>query len=240
LRKFMIAAIAALASIALASVVVAQTADVESTTSVSPSKAGTKKKPKAVKVTTFVKNNVPNTTASKIEIDFPSTVKISGKGLTKCDLSEFSKPGADENCPAKSKAGTGISNAVVGPQRSPLRFNVTAYVGGNNLVIFWIEQQGGSVTKALQGKISSASGKFKQKLVITIPPDLQQPAPGLYAALTDLKSTLSLKKGKNSLISTTGCKKKKHTFGSKLTFAPNPAAPPQPTATGTSTAKCSK
>ena len=238
MRKFLIVAIAALASIALASVAVAQNTDVDATTVVSPSKSGTKKKPKSIKITTFVKNNVPNTTAEKIEIDFPSTVKISGKGLTKCDLSEFSKPGGPANCPAKSKAGTGVSNAVVGPQRAPLKFDVTAYVGGNNLVIFYIKQQGGSVSKALQGKISSASGKFKQKLVITIPPDLQQPAPGLYAALTDLRSTLSNKKGKNALISSLGCKKKKHTFGAKLTFAPNPAAPPKPSATGTSTARC--
>lgn len=239
MRKYLIAAIAALASIALASVAVAQNEDVTATTTVSPSKAGTKKKPKATKVTTFVKNNVEGTTADKIEIDFPATVKISGKGLTKCALSEFAKPGGKANCPAASKAGSGVSNAVVGPQRAPLKFNVTAYVGGNNLVIFYIEQQGGSVTKALQGKISSASGKFKQKLVITIPPDLQQPAPGLYAALTDLKSTLSLKKGKNSLISVNDCAKKKHTFGTKLTFAPNPAPPPKPSASGTSTAKCS-
>jgi hypothetical protein len=240
LRKYLIVALAALVSIALASVAVAQDEDVTSTTKVSPTNAGTKKKPKATKITTFIKNNVPNTTASKIEIDFPSTVKISGKGLTKCDLSEFSKPGGKANCPAKSKAGTGVSNAVVGPQRTPLVFDVTAYVGGKNLVIFYIEQRGGSVTKALQGKISSASGKFKQKLVISIPGDLQQPAPGLYAALTDIRSTLFNKKGKNSLISTNGCKKKKHTFGAKLTFAPNPAPPPKPTASGESTAKCSK
>jgi hypothetical protein len=239
LRKYLIAAIAALASIALASVAVAQSQDVTATTTVSPTKAGTKKKPKAAKVTTFVKNNVPNTTASKIEIDFPKTVKISGKGLTKCALGEFAKPGGDDNCPAKSKAGSGVSNAVVGAARTPLVFDVTAYVGGTNLVVFWIQQRGGTVSKALQGKISSASGKFKQKLVITIPPDLQQPAPGLYAALTDLRSTLSNKKGKNSLISVNSCKKKKHTFGTKLTFAPNPAAPPKPSATGTSTAKCS-
>ena len=239
MRKYLIAAIAALASIALASVAVAQSEDVSATTTVSPSKAGTKKKPKAAKVTTFVKNNVPNTTASKIEIDFPKTVKISGKGLSHCAPAEFSKPGGKANCPAKSKAGTGVSHAVLGPQRAPLNFNVTAYVGGNNLVVFYIEQIGGTVSKALQGKISSASGKFKQKLVITIPGDLQQPAPGLYAALTDLKSTLSNKKGKNSLISVNDCKKKKHTFGAKLTFVPNPGPPPKATASGTSTAKCS-
>jgi hypothetical protein len=238
LRKFLITALAALAALALASVAVAQDDDITATTKITPSKAGTKKKPKAVKVTTFIKNNVEGTTAEKIEIDFPKTVKISGKGLTKCSLSAIQASGPAA-CPAKSKAGSGLSHAVVGPDRVPLNFDVTAFVGGNNLVIFYIKQQGGTVSKALSGKISSASGKFKQKLVITIPPDLQQPAPGLYAALTDLQSTLSLKKGKNSLISVNGCKKKKHTFGNKLVFAPNPNPPSQPSATGTSTVKCS-
>jgi hypothetical protein len=238
LRKYLIAALAAVLSIAVAAVAVAQNSDVTATTTVTPTKAGKKKKPKASKVVTFVKNNVPNTTAAKIEIDFPKTVTISGKGLPACAPAEFTKPGGKANCPKGSKAGSGISNAVVGPDRTPLIFNVTAFVGGSKLVIFYIEQQGGTVQKALQGKISGASGKYKQKLVITIPPDLQQPAPGLYAALTDLKSTLSLKKGKHSLITTNGCKSKKHQFGTKLTFAPNPGPPPQPTATGTSFAKC--
>jgi hypothetical protein len=238
LRKYLIAVIAALAALAVASVAVAADSDVTSTTKITPSKAGTKKKPKSVKITTFIKNNVEGTTAKTIEIDFPKTVKISGKGLTSCKLSAIQANGPSA-CPAKSKAGTGLSHAVVGPDRVPLNFDVTAFVGGKNLVIFYIKQQGGTVSKALQGKISKGSGKFAQKLVITIPPDLQQPAPGLYAALTDLNSTLSLKKGKNALVSTVGCKKKKHTFGSKLTFAPNPNQPPQPSASGTSTVKCS-
>ena len=237
MRKYLIAVIAALAALAMATVAVAQNSDVTATTKVSPTKSGTKKKPKSIKITTFVQNNVPNTTAAKIEIDFPKTVKISGKGLTSCKLSaiQANGPGA---CPAKSKAGTGLSHAVVGPDRIPLNFDVTAFVGGKNLVIFYIKQQGGTVSKALSGKISKGSGGFAQKLVITIPPDLQQPAPGLYAALTDLRSTLSLKKGKHALITSVGCKKKKHKFGAKLTFAPNPAQPPKPTASGTSTAKC--
>jgi hypothetical protein len=238
LRKFLIAALAAVASLALVSAAVAQNSDITATTKLSPSKAGTKKKPKSVKISTFIKNNVEGTTAEKIEIDFPKTVNISGKGLTHCKLSAI-QAGGPSACPSKSKAGKGISHAVVGPDRVPLNFDVTAFVGGDKLVIFYIQQQNGTVTKALQGKISSASGKYKQKLVITIPPDLQQPAPGLYAALTDLQTTLQLKKGKHALISTNGCKHKKDVFGNKLTFAPNPAAPPKPSASGTSTAKCS-
>jgi hypothetical protein len=239
LRKYLIAVIAALAALAMATVAVAQSGDVTATTTVSPTKSGTKKKPKSINVTTFVQNNVPNTTAAKIEIDFPKTVKISGKGLTSCKLSKIQANGPSA-CPSKSKAGTGLSHAVVGPDRIPLNFDVTAFVGGKNLVIFYIKQQGGTVSKALSGKISKGSGGFAQKLVITIPPDLQQPAPGLYAALVDLKSTLQLKKGKNALISSVGCKSKKHKFGAKLTFAPNPAQPPKPSATGTSTATCKK
>jgi predicted peroxiredoxin len=239
LRKYLIAVIAALAALAMATVAVAQNSDVTATTTVSPTKSGTKKKPKSIKITTFVQNNVPNTTAAKIEIDFPKTVKISGKGLTACKLSAIQANGPTA-CPSKSKAGTGLSHAVVGPDRIPLNFDVTAFVGGKNLVIFYIKQQGGTVSKALSGKISKGSGGFAQKLVITIPPDLQQPAPGLYAALTDLKSTLQLKKGKNALVTSVGCKNKKHKFGAKLTFAPNPAQPPKPSATGTSTATCKK
>ena len=49
-----------------------------------------------------------------------------------------------------------------------------------------------------------------------------------------------LMKGKHALISSVGCKNKKHKFGAKLTFAPNPAQPPKPSATGTSTATCKK
>jgi hypothetical protein len=242
LPKYLIAAIAALAALAMASVAVAAGGDVSATTSILPKKHGTTKKPQAAKISTFVQNNVPGTTASKIEIDFPKTVKISGKGLTKCAPSEFSKPGGKANCPAKSKAGKGFTHATLGASGgtgTPLNFNVTAFVSGNNQMTFYIEQVGGSVTKALPGKISKASGKYAQKLVISIPQDLQQPVPGLYGALHDLRTTLFNKKGKHSLISTTGCKKKKQKFGAKLTFAPNPTPPPKPSATGTSTAKCS-
>ena len=239
MRKYLIAVIAALAALAMATVAVAQSGDVTAATTVSPTKSGTKKKPRSIKVTTFVKNNIEGTSASKIEIDFPKTVKISGKGLTSCKLSKIQANGP-KACPSKSKAGTGLTHAVVGPDRIPLNFDVTAFVGGKNLVIFYIKQQGGTVSKALSGKISKGSGGFGQKLVITIPPDLQQPAPGLYAALVDLKSTLQLKKGKNALISSVGCKNKKHKFGAKLTFAPNPNQPPKPSASGTSTATCKK
>ena len=46
MRKYLIAVIAALAALAMATVAVAQNSDVTATTTVSPTKSGTKKKPK--------------------------------------------------------------------------------------------------------------------------------------------------------------------------------------------------
>jgi len=88
LRKYLIAVIAALAALAMATVAVAQSGDVTATTTVSPTKSGTKKKPKSIKITTFVQNNVPNTTAAKIEIDFPKTV-MSGSAPAYCSTAHI-------------------------------------------------------------------------------------------------------------------------------------------------------
>ena len=62
----------------------------------------------------------------------------------------------------------------------------------------------GSANAVLHGKIKGS------KLTIAITPALQQPVPNVYSALNDLSTTLSKKKGSNSLISSVGCKSKKH------------------------------
>ena len=63
----------------------------------------------------------------------------------------------------------------------------------------------------------------------------------MYSALIDLRPTLVKKKGKNALISSVGCKYKKHTIGVKVGYAPNPNPPPAAVgASGTVDAKCTK
>ena len=89
------------------------------------------------------------------------------------------------------------------------------------------------MSKALPGKISKGSGKFAQKLVITIPPDLQQPAPWpVRSAERPQEHAVTTRRASTALISSVGCKNKKHTFGAKITFAPNPAPPPKPSGVG--------
>jgi hypothetical protein len=218
------------------------------TVKISPSKAGTKKKPKSIKLTVSVTNNTPGTTASRIDILLPHFVRASGKGLKKCSASKA----AGNRCPKASKAGGGKANAVVGPNSAapaPLHFKVTAFNGGTNKILFLLQQindQGqvipSGVSKVLTGKLSRATGaNFYQKLRINIPDDLQQPAPGVYSALEDLTTTLSLTRGKHSLLTTVGCPAaKQHVLGVTLTYAPNPGAPPRPSGSAEATTRCTK
>ena len=247
MRKYLIAALAAVLSIALAAVAIGQ-GPASGTVKITPSKAGTKKKPRSIKLTVSVTNNTPGTTASRIDINLPRFVRASGKGLKTCSATKA----AGNNCPTGSKAGGGKANAVVGPQSAtpaPLHFKVTAFNGGTNKILFLLQQindQGqvipSGVTKVLTGKLSRASGaNFFQKLRINIPDDLQQPAPGVYSALQDLTTSLSLKKGKHALLSTVGCPAaKQHVLGVVLTYAPNPGPPPRPSGSAEATTKCSK
>jgi hypothetical protein len=206
--------------------------------SVSPSKAGTKSKPKAEKLVLFVKNAPESkTTASSIKITFPSTLKLSTKGLPQCTKSDddIINETPQKACKA-SIAGTGISNAILNPSgtQAALQLKVTTLVGKNQL-LFHLAAQGAITNKyVLHGKISGKT------LTITITKDVQQPVTGVYAALADLKSTISLKKGKNALITSTGCSGGAHKIPVTVGYAPNPTPPSAPSASTTLEAKCSK
>jgi hypothetical protein len=206
------------------------------TSSVSPSKAGTSSKPKSVKLKLEVKNNVAQSkaTAAKIAISFPSTLKLSTKGLDQCTATDDELLSGPKTVCPKAVAGTGTAHAIVNPYASPanVTFNVTAVVGKNEL-LFYLAQTPGNVKAILHGKISG------KKLTISIPEFLQQPAPGTYSALADLTTTLTKKKGSNYLISSVGCKSKAHKVSVTESFVPNPTAPAKSSATATGNAKCS-
>ncbi len=128
------------------------------------------------------------------------------------------------------------SSARTGDRPAPLAFKVTAFVGGNNLILFDLQQTNGSVHTALKGTVKRASGKYGSRLSIKVPdgkgeyaafPNIQQPAQGVYSALVDLQATISLKKGRNVLVGSTGCKRGKNPFKTTLTYSDNPLRPPR-------------
>jgi hypothetical protein len=237
-KSFMVAGAATLA-IGAAGVAYAQNpaGEVTVTSKITPSKAGTKAKPKASKIVINVVNSAASkTTAAKIAITFPSTMKLSTKGLPQCTATDDEILAKTPTGVCKSSiAGSGTASALLNPsaaQPAPLAFKVTPIVGKNEL-LFFLTQSPGNVKAVLHGKISG------KKLTIAIPAFLQQPAPGTYSALNGLKTTMSLNKGKNSLISSTGCKSGAQKVGVTITYVPNPAPPTSPTGSGSGSSKCS-
>ena len=240
MRKYLIAAIAVLTSLALASVALAQSATAPTVDAkTSPTKAGTKKKPRNVTLNLAVKNNRNDATVNKITVFVDKNVKLNGKGFKYCTAKTLNSKGQSA-CPKGSKAGSGVAHAAAGPGRLRTTLTVDAYVGSKSSVVFYVQLQGSTIRKALTGKISRASGKYGQKIVIPIDPVLHPPAKSVYSALLDLQTTIKAKKGKHFLVSTVGCKSKKQSYGVKLDFAPNPSFPATGSESGTGTGKCSK
>ena len=237
MSKLIVGSIAAVLSMVVASVAFAQVPPPAPTmtASVSPSKAGTRSNPKPSRVKLKVNNNVASkTTMSRLEITFPRNAKFSGRGFSSCSARKVEQ--SPSSC-SGAKAGTGEANAVVGPTNpvpSPLKFKVTAYVGGRSSLVFYLEQVGGAVKRAIPATISG------RKLSLTVPGDLQQPAPNVYSALVDLSANIYKKKGDNSLFTTTGCPPSdRHAFSAKLTYANNPTPPAASTASTATTSRCS-
>ena len=244
MRKTPTLLVGLLATGAIAGTAVAQTAGSHTlNVGASPSNAGTAKKPANVTFRLNISNNrEAGTTASRIEINLPSGLKMNPKGFPVCSETTITEEGI-EACPSKSRLGTGTAAAVVNPtspEPSNLTFRNTFFVGGSNFLNIFLQQSPGDVRAVLKGTISNGG----RKLSIAIPEDLQQPAPGVYSALTDIVTSL---KG------TTGSGSRKHGFfelskctgnairvSTKLTYVPNPNPPATTSSTATDSTPCKR
>jgi hypothetical protein len=246
LRKPLIAVVAALTALVVAAAAWAQnpapTASLNIT--MSPKKVGTKKKPRSGRLVLSAETNRESkSTASKIEIWIPKGAKMSTRGLKTCSTAKLNSQGKGA-CPKASKAGTGEADALLNPYAAnpaPIKFVVTAFVGGKNRLNFYLESESPEVNQALPAKLTRVSHRiYAQKLTINIAPNLQQPAPGVFSSLQRLKTSIGLQDGKNRLISLTDCPKaREHQYQLRLTFVPNPTPPATSTATAVKGAGCS-
>jgi hypothetical protein len=243
LRKLLTGAIAASAAIAVAAGAVAQTPESTFDATVSPSKAGTKRKPKNTKLGFNVTLNKPNTTVEFIDLKLPKGLKISGKGLKRCSVDTLAADGPD-GCPAGSKAGsTGSATALLGPagpSQSQLNFSVTPFVQSATSLVFYVASDAGSGVSVESPITGTITGKGRN-LRIRIPQELRQPVAGVDAQLTGLDQSFTGKVGKHYLVSSVGCKNRKHKFSGKLTFAQRAdGAPVPPPVSLSTTASCKK
>jgi hypothetical protein len=244
LRKYLIVAIAAFSAIAFAAVSYGQAADTATLeVSVSPKKAGTKKKPKSGKFHLNVVNGNTLRTMSELDVFIAKTAPLSLKGLPKCDSDDIFA----RSCPKSTVLGTGEAKAKVGVNGPPENvsdrtFKVTAYktnspVTGKEMLGFFIDD-GANLQFLTETTLTKASGKYGQKLHIDVP-KLAQQVGTTYNGLVSLETTLSKKVGKKYLVSTTGCKSKKHPYKVDLTFIDNTVTTAA-TISQTANAKCSK
>jgi hypothetical protein len=237
LRKILIAALAAFTALAVTAVAIAQTTQKATlSVSVSPKKAGTKKKPASTKLSFKVVNGNPNATLSSLTINQPKTLKINAKGFPKCGEQNV----IDDKCPKASFIGNGTASAILGVNnppatQTPLTFKIRAFVTGPKSLAFRLDANEIDIVVVSPGKISSNG----RKLTIEVPDAAQQPAPGVFAGLQDINTVLGGKYKKNKLITATGCTKGQHQLSTKLFFRNN-GTDPGGTATASDGAPCKK
>jgi hypothetical protein len=247
LRKILIAALAALTALAVTAVSSAQDGQdapgAELTMSISPAKVGTKKKPKPTKLSLSLKNEDSSQTADRIEILMAKEIKVSTTGLKKCSATKLEAQGKSA-CSSASRIGIGTADAVAGVNTSApaeLKFNITAYVIGDNRLGFYLEQQGGDIRVLSKGRFKKASGRYGKMLDIEIPPLAREFPPGTYNGLVGLETELYKKVGNRSLFKSTGCTTSRSLpFSLTIGFMPNPNPPKAEEVTATDGANCRK
>jgi len=186
LRKTFLVAGTATLALGVAGFAYAQTPEpkIEVTAGVSPSKAGTKSKPKNATFKLGVKNDpASKTTASKITIKLPSTIKLSTKGLTLCKASNDDIISSNNSVCKRSVAGKGTANAVILANGTNVNFKVTPIVAKNKVLFFLTSNQ-------VANKYIVPGNIKGRTMTITIGPEVQQPIPGLYAAGNDMASIM--------------------------------------------------
>jgi hypothetical protein len=237
LRKLLTGAVVASTSLAIAAGAIAQEPESTFNSTVSPRDAGTAKNPKNTKLGFQMTVNKPQTTVEFIDLQLPRGLKMSGKGFRRCSLDTIGRNPGD--CPTASKAGPlGEAQATLGANSTPLEFTVQSFVVNNTTLGFYVNETTGIQVQApLEGKITDRG----RHLRITIPFELRQPVGGVDASLTGLQQVFSGKRGKNYIVSSVGCRNRKHKFSAELTFSERADGAPVPgVLTAKDTSGCTK
>jgi hypothetical protein len=208
MRKFLILAVGALALVVVA-VAVAQTppdTTITSETTVSPSKAGTKKKPQGVKLvykakfTTSADIEHPIITGGTVLV--PKGALYNGGKYPKCSEATLNR-GGPAKCPPKSIMGTGSGVAKADNVTTIPRITVVNG-GANKIYFFTVLQNPARVQAAVPATITKTSGAWAYRVTFKVPTSLQIVA-GIPITLDSLKVTLGGKSWAKDWLATTSC-----------------------------------
>jgi hypothetical protein len=195
---------------------------------VTPTKHGTKKKPKKVKLViklaTTPNGTDPAFAADSTVVHLAKELVFNGKALKQCSATQVAQD--DTKCPKGSKVGQGVAAGSALGLTEHLK--VTAYngPGGNKLELLVAASDSSQplpIHSVIEGVLSKDSGPYGNKLTVNIPADLQQPAPGAYATLTQFDTTINAVSGKKKkpYVGLVSCKTKKMQFGVDYHYQPD-------------------
>lgn len=226
--------------------------------SISPNKAGTKKKPAAVAVNATITSNAEQSrvSANQIVLLLPKSLRFDGAGLKAaqyCSAAKINAHGVSA-CAAASEIGAANTptvrngtDALLYPRATPLSFPTRVFLASRTeMAIFLASPAGLSLNKAIRGVVGTAGGRFGQKVTITIPPELVSPIPGAYSGIKTIKIAIKkMRIGKGAarhpVFGLDGCPaNRKLPFGARMDFVSNPSPPAAAFAEGQITVPCRK
>lgn len=192
------------------------------TASASPSKSGTKKKPRGVKIHTLFTvqppaAGQPGFATTRTVVHLPKGIQFNYKKFKGCDLNALNASGPSA-CPSGSKVGKGSAQGLALGQTENL--TVTAFNGktAKTLLLYVQGTAPLQIGSTIIGKLKTDHGKFGNKLDVAIPTNLQQPLSGVYATLTKFDTTIGAKSGKFNYAESVSCTKKTWNWAADLTF----------------------
>jgi len=191
--------------------------------SVSPSKHGTKKKPRKAKLVVKLSTTPnPNEAASPVTLSvvhLPSELVFHGKALKSCTATMVAQN--NTACPKGSKVGSGLAKGNVRNVAGE-DLTVTAYNGpGGKKLELLLDSGNGAVQihQVIEGVLSSDKAPYGNKLTVPIPQSLQEIA-GAKIELLEFDTTINAVTGahKKPYVGIAKCKDKKVSFGVDYTY----------------------
>ncbi len=220
MRRIIILSVIALSALALsAAPAFAVTSKQSLVAKVSPTKAGTAKKPANVSLTVEPKvaldpsESTPfATTLAVISLD--KNLKFGGAKFKACTAGQV-QTGA---CSSAAKVGTGTAQGQALGLTENLKIVAFNGTGGKSLLMHVTGATPLQIDEVLIGKLTAGSGKYGTKLTVAIPSGLQQPAPGAFATLLDFKLAVKGTSGKTPYVGLAGCPSGGLNFGGAFTY----------------------
>jgi hypothetical protein len=174
--------------------------------SVSPSKAGTKKKPQGVKLSFKVNWTTPEDQDKPVtqsaDVLFPKGSLYNGGKFKSCSQSTMERSGVSA-CPKNSIMGTGTGTAYADTVLTSPKITVVNG-GANKVFLFTVLTNPARVAEPVPGTITKMSGQWAYKLHLVVPQNLQVVA-GVPIALRDLTVTAGGKSYAKDWLATTAC-----------------------------------